>query len=493
VVARSTNVPDGERVVELGDIPLLPGATISGVVRDAQGIAFEGARVNVWLSRGENSWNTAGAFAQSQADGSFAIEGVPTGWLRVGAGAPDSRASAPFELTVHAGEVRAGILLELPVYEDPFAISGVVYDLDGAALPEAPIQWEARHKLSSSAGSTRCGKDGRFRAQGTEGSVFRVSASHPRGEAGAVSRQDIPAGTHGIELRLVPQVTIPLRVRRPDGAFVEKFAYRVSVHLEHYVQGGQIVESSPESPGQAQLVVPADPFVVEVIAPGFATEKTPKLAPESLSASIDVVLRPLPALRGRVVRGEDPVAGARVRAHAALGRGAAAKFDAFDLAVRICAPCTEVATEADGSFVLPVGSEGSWHARVASDGDPSVISDAVLVVSGRGTAEILVDLGPRGSIEGRVRDANGKALARRTVAASCGDGSPVQAVTDADGAYRIAPLAPGGWQVRVLSPDRPGSSTSSFTEGPDDAPPMAWNCRVANGSVTTHDLVVAGP
>lgn len=493
VIWRYERVVEGQLVVELGDLVLHAGVRIAGFVRDAEGSAVDDARIHLTISSGEQRWDNTGVYARSKPDGSFALEGVPTGWLRMTARAADSRVSAPFELTVQAGDVREGIVLEMPMYEDPFAISGTVIGVDGAAVPEAPVRWSSVTGGATNTSIARAAQDGRFRMQGSEGSVFRVTASHPRDEARAVSRVDIAAGTHDIELRLTPLVTIPLRVRTPDGAFVPSFTYSIRIHAGSMVQGGTQLSSKPEDSSGTVIPVPADPFVVEVVADGFTTESSEKLSPDLLPPSIDVVLRPLPTLRGRVVRGDAPVAGARVRAHRAFARGASGKADVFDLAVHECEPCTEVETDSNGSFVLRVGAEGRWHARVASSNDPTVISHAVEVVSGHGAAEIVVDLAPRGAIAGRVRDTKGAPLARRTVAASCGDGSPVKAVTDADGAYRLAPLAPGSWQVRVLDPARAGANTMSFTSGPDDATPIAWDCRVVEGTVTRHDLVVAGP
>jgi len=493
-ITRWTNVPEGQHVVELGDLALLPGATIAGFVRDVAGLAVEGARVQVNVTAKNEVWTPHGESAKSDATGAFRLEHTPAGRVSLVASSTDSRDSERFEATLYAGEVREGIELLMPLYEDASAVSGTVLDIDGTPLPRAPLQWSAKTgSRGSSSGSGQAGEDGRFRFTAPAGAMFRVTASHPQGQARAVSRVDIPAGTHGIELRLTPQVTIPLRVRRPDGAFIAQFSYKIDVRLDTFVQGGMTVESSPASPGEAPIAVPAGPFVIEVSAAGFATERTSELDPETLPPSVDVVLRPLPVLRGRVVHGAAPVAGAHVRAHRELRRNESMTKDVFDLSVALCEPCTEVTTGADGSFALAVSGEGRWQVRAAADGDPSAISHAVEVASGIAPAEIHVDLGPRGAIAGRALDANGAPLTRRTIGASCGDGSPVTTVTGADGTYRIEPLAPGGWQVRELDPQRARMHQSSSTEGDDDAPPIAWDCRVTDGAVTTHDVVVTGP
>lgn len=398
-----------------------------------------------------------------------------------------------FEATLQPDEIRTGIELLLPAYEDPLAISGTVYDVDGAPLASAPLAFSAKRGNSSSAGSHSAGKDGRFRIPVRERSTVRVTASHPNGTARAASRRDIAPGTHGLELRLAPQVTIPLRVRAPGGAFVPRFSFRVDVRLESFTQGSPSTDSPAGTPGEAQIVAPSDPFVVHVRAEGFAAASTDSFDPDALPLAIEVELAPLPALRGRVVRGSAPGAGARVRAHAALARGESRSADVFDLAVALCEqPCTEVTTAADGSFVLTVENEGWWHVRVAADGHPTTRSGAVEVATARTTALILVDLEPRSAIDGRVRDASGAALARHTIVASCGDGTPVTTLSADDGTYRFAPLAPGGWQVRVLDPERPERFHSSSSEGPDDAPPIAWDCRVSDATVTRHDVVASG-
>lgn len=493
-ITRWTNVPEGQRVVELGDLALLPGATIAGFVRDVAGLAIAGARVQVNVLEGDNGWKSHGESTQSDSSGAFRLDHAPARRISLAATSPDDRASERFEATLQPGELRENVELLMPLYEDARAISGTVYDVDGAPLANAPLQWSAKlGERGSSSGSRQAGKDGRFRLSAPEGAIYRVTASHPDGTARQASRRDLVGGTHGIELRLTPALELPLRVRATGGAPVARFTYQVDVHLGSHTQGGMKIESPAETPGEARIVAPSDPFVVRVQAEGFASAETEPFDPETLPIAIEVELVPLPELRGRVVANGQPVSGARVRAFAGLARNQSRTADVFDLAVAPCEACTDATTGADGSFVVNVERAGWWCVRVAADGHPATRSDVVEVATGRTTVPLLVDVGPRGAIAGHVRDAQGAPLARQTVGASCGDGTPVTAVSGADGAYRIEPLAPGSWQVRVLDPDRATRLQSSSTESDEDAKPIAWDCRVSDGTATKHDLVVSKP
>jgi hypothetical protein len=237
--------------------------------------------------------------------------------------------------------------------------------------------------------------------------------------------------------------------------------------------------------------VPTVPFTVEVRAPGYVSAELGPVDPAALPDVLDAVLTALPALRGIVVRGDAPVAGATVRAQAAVARDVAVFRKGFDLPAQPCGGCPGTRTDTDGSFTLDTGADGTWYVRVEAGDERSGLVGPIELAQGRAPAEIRIDLAPRGAIEGRVRSPNGAGLANRKVRASCGDGDPLTTTTAADGAYRFDRLAPGDWQVHLADPAREENGALETHFARQDAPRIAWDCRVDAGAATHFDILVA--
>ncbi len=490
-VQRHELLPEGQQVLDLGQLTLLPGATISGIVRDAEQQAIVGARVSPTVPTGTRGWGGNGAMYRTTAGGAFLIDDAATGPVRVSAWSEDSRTSDTVELSLQPGEVRSGIELVMPVYEDPSAISGIVFDVDGTTLSRATIAWSI---TSGSGGSTFTDENGRFRLQGSGGSRFNLTVSHPLESARPALLEEVLPGTHDLVVRLTEHVRIPLYVRGKDGKRIADFTQRVDVTKGQFRQTGRTLEAPPTAQGDWFLQAPVDTFVVAVTAPGFAEQDQGPFDPDELPAAIEFTLEPIPALDGRVIDGGTPVAGARVVALAALERGESRALNEFDLVADPCELCREATTGADGTFRLHVPRAGRWHVRASAAGRPTTLSTPVEIASDRNGTELVVDLTPRGAIEGRARNAQGAALARKRIEASCGNGAIASTRADAEGNYRFDLLAPGGWQVRLVENDdvyRGG--TSSSRSGSEEAPPIAWDCHVENGKTTRFDIGLVDP
>lgn len=478
---------------DLGDLVLLSSATLAGVVREVSGRPVADATVVVSELYGPRAWRNTGSWARTDESGAFRIEDAPTGALRLHASATDSRASEGYEVTTEPREKRDGIVLLLPEYESAGSVTGIVLGLEGKPVARAPIRWAGRiDGANKSMGSTQARDDGRFRLSGGGSTTLDISASHPDGRARGARLAGVPVGTHGIEMRLTPTLPIPLRVLAEDGTPVRRYSYALLVDVGMHTQRGNLVRADATAPGGVTLDAPVDPFRVEVMEFGYETHTTGVLSPDALPPELEIVLRALPTLRGRVVRDGVPVAGATVSTRAVPRRGRSHTADVFDLVVAPCTPCMQMVTGDDGRFVLSVDAAGSWRVLVSAPREPTTLSPPREVHYGGTPVELVIDLAPRGSIEGRVLDARGVAVDGRVVTASCGDGETVEATSDAEGRYRLEPLAPGGWQVRALDPRRPTQFQRGSRESDGDAPPIAWDCRVSDGSVTRHDVTVPG-
>src|SRR5688500_7998412 len=69
----------------------------------------------------------------------------------------------------------------------------------------------------------------------------------------------------------------------------------------------------------------------------------------------------------------------------------------------------------------------------------------------------------RGSIEGRVRDASGTAIAGSRVDAESATGFRASVAGDDDGRYRFQSLPPGVYTLRASSPGRSASTAQDVT------------------------------
>ncbi|MBL8860681.1 MAG: carboxypeptidase regulatory-like domain-containing protein [Planctomycetes bacterium] len=491
-----TEIPEGPPQVQAEDLVLERATTLRGVVLDTAGAPAAGARVQARAERGAGHWLGVGTAVTSGADGGFAIDDAPSGRLQLAARSQDEVHGDPLELQLEPGEVRAGLVLVVPVRDDASAVSGVVLDLDGKPLAGAVLHMTSSTPRGGGASTSgrRSDEHGRFRFVGTRDSRFEIAAAHPHGETSPALARDVPAGTHGLELRLVPLVTSELLVVGSLGAPIERFAFRL--HVER--NGVRRVESSSklaERPaGRAAFALPAEPFTIAVDAPGFASREVGPFDPGQRLTPYQVALDPVPALVGRVVRGTEPVPGALVRAQRALEPGQSIEIGGFDARAAPCDRCPVTKSDQDGRFALDVPSAGAWLLRAESQGAVSALAGPAPVVSGARAAEVVIDLAPAGSLEGFARSSAGRPLPHRRVGASNGDADVRLATTDERGAYRFEGLAAGPWQVRLVASDfspRPGQRETQRRG--EDAPPIAWDCQVAAGRTTRHDLVEEAP
>lgn len=496
-IARSVDVPDGVARLELADFVLETGALLQGFVRDCDGVPVADAEVTA------TNVSDAGALVaarsatpasrtRSSAGGAFTLADAPSGRVELSARLDDGRRTLePTKIQIAAGETRDGIELVLPLYADPTAILGVVLDVDGTPLAGAGVSTMHRAANGNRGGGTGRPTDerGRFRIQGRPGWVFAITASHPRGTAVSARVADVEVGRHDVVLRLTEPRKVPLRVRGAGGDPVPRFAYRVRVNNEFAstVESGEALAT--HTGGEIAVAVPSSTFVVELVAPGYASAEAGPFDPDALPASLEATLQPLPSLRGRVVRHGEPVADVVVRAHAALEPDRAVTRNGFALVVQPDREIPGTRTDADGSFVLDVGAVGDWWLVT----DPVATFSGPFSVGTHGsTSDIVIDLGPRGGIQGTVRSSTGRPLSGRRVQASSGDGAWVDSLTDSLGRYRFEPtLAPGPWQVRIHEAGT--APTDVHYVRTSDVPPIVWDCRVVDGATARCDVVVPEP
>ena len=166
---------------------------------------------------------------------------------------------------------------------------------------------------------------------------------------------------------------------------------------------------------------------------------------------------------------KDHLPHAKVSAHVALGPRERAHIDDFDMRVNLCVfahfldldsraeACLhgrDAETDEEGRFQLDMARSGSWHLRVQSEANPTVLSEPIRIAPGVTTPEVLIDLSARGSIEGRLRHENGEPSPGTVVSASCGDGLVLTATVNPRGVYRFETLSPEAYAMLSLVSSR---------------------------------------
>ena len=130
-----------------------------------------------------------------------------------------------------------------------------------------------------------------------------------------------------------------------------------------------------------------------------------------------------------------------------------------------------------GTFVL-----------LASHDDHATLEYPTLQLDhGRGRADLALELGPGGAIEGHVRTAGGHPVAGAIVGISRGDGRGRTQRVGADGLFRFEHLTPGPWRVMEREEEVVPNSTTS-TDSVLPPPPIQWDCEVRAGRTTVFDL-----
>jgi len=472
------------RDVNLGDLVLEPGASISGVVVDSRGLPLPGVAVSVGRVGMTPLWRhgpfNRRATTLSGPDGSFVLAGVPPGWWRVCGAREDSLYSRTEPVGVLAGEALEGVRLILEDIGPQHFIDGIALDAGGAPLPLATIQHSYEVNGHGFSGGLQTDAEGRFRTR----ACCSVAHDFSLSENGAtVSAASVPPGTHDLVLQLPRGVPVSILVRdAQDGEPIAGAG--VSFWVKNGDRGSGIpVREAADDQGRLQTLAPASPFSITVRASGYQRASgIGPFSPGALPPVVDVALERAPALRGRVLSDGVPVPGAIVTLSRDVGMMSTSGF-----LVRFLPERTRTETDGSGRFEIAPGEQVS---RVvvraeAPDHAPAEAGPFSTDELGR-IPEIVLELSAGGGIEGSVRVAEGRLPAGIVVAASRGDGRLVAARTDEEGRYRLDHLLPGPWQVELREEDFNPVGGMAF--GADDDARIPSNCVVLEGRMTRLDL-----
>jgi protocatechuate 3,4-dioxygenase beta subunit len=428
---------------------------LEGTVRDAAGKPIEKALVMAWPVSGDRFERTA--TTRTDASGRFALTLPRRGdyYVRVETAglAPHtidrlSLPAAPLTVTLRKGAV----------------LEGVVRDARGRPVAGARVEARTGGRLGAmlaepEAGRVRVTTDagGAFKLEGLAVAACTVTASAP-GLGGA--RRSATPGTK-LELYLTPGASVRGTVRGPD----RRPLAGASVLVEPAMFGGSGATTSVErtdNAGRFEAFGLAPPGAWHVIA--FHTDFAPTVMPVTLQANaearLDLALGPAARARGRLVDADQrPLRG------------------------------TLVLQELDGEVVRPslgelLRAESDEQGRFTIERLPR--APLALGVTARSYAPRRLEAAPAAAeldlgdvvmerglvIRGRVRDADGRAIADAKVQALMQQmplrRTTADGFTEVDGTFLLAGLEPGLYSVRAEASGY-GMGTARTTAGGEPA------------------------
>ncbi len=352
------------------EIELDPGLTLSGTVTGDRGEPL--ADVAVKIKKPHARRDVTGA------SGEYLLHGLPPGTVEVAFVSEDFLArSEAVELAAPGGRLDVEL-------ERGQILPGVVRDLEGAAVEHARIRgW--RRGLGSK--WSQSDDQGSFELRGLAPGEWQLRVS----KNGFVEQQLtrlVPSRSAALEVILQPAATgtVTGTVRGADRTELATLTVQVrsrsqSARAEVEEDGSYRVEEAPAGDVTVRLSVAA------AESERSLTRRT--VVPDGGRARVDFDLEDAPRIRGRVVRGEDPVLAARVQFERIGGDDRAT-----------------TRTGAGGWFEVEIEA-GSYQVSVSTS-DDSRHHERMEIT---GTSILEIDVSPAG-LEGRVVDAmTGEGLA----------------------------------------------------------------------------------
>jgi RNA polymerase sigma factor (sigma-70 family) len=477
----------------LGDVVLLPGGIVRGHVQSSSGGPVAGATLTITGTQLGDDHESARRHgppedprhltATSALDGSFRIEGVAAGMVRVWASAPGMlhALSGAVEVPVHADSEEVELVLE-PLAR-PDRIAGILLDPEGAPVPGASAGFMRHTGLGTSQGEFRIDAEGRFEFSAASGSTYDLLVADREERWLQIEVPGVKPGTMGLVLAFAESSWIDVSVRSRGNPVQEFALFTLETDGGGYASG----HMSPESVagGHERLRAATRPFAVHVDAPGFALAVQGPIEPDAVPATLTFELEPEPGVRGRVLSYGEPVRGARVSLHAWCTReriehgGYPALQAPYDEALST--------SDAEGRFVLSPRRGGTFVVRAeAPELAPGELGPLELDPR-TGTANLELVLTSGGAVEGRVRMPLGRSPAGVIVALNRGDAHPRTQRSDEQGRFRFEGLMPGAWRLArgTLEFVEGRGSTSHSARPPAE---IEFNCQVVDGETTLQDL-----
>jgi hypothetical protein len=500
------------RTVYLGDVALAPGGSVAGIVLTPTGAPAPAAKVSVVspeMQRGLEEARVIGPWSAGEvphavtlADGTFRVDGVRAGAVRVWAAADDTRWTFTEPVEVPENSVRSGIELRLEALQPQDEIAGIVLSPEGEPVPEAEVRYTGRSSGSSWSGSFAAGKDGRFRHRVQVQGLHDFQAKDREARWPDASALSVEPGTHDLALQFPPPRWLELSVHERAGEPLLEFAANIlSADKKRTLRPGKL---EVHERGRVSVLLPSEPFVIDVRARGHGNAVLGPWVPAEAPATAECALDSLPGIRGRVFAEGVPVSAAKLSLYELAGDRAKIEINGFLTRLH---PTPEDTTTSDdeGWFQLdptrPGGADGqrffqrdakearSFAILCSADGwalaevspldvDPAIGADGIQIALVKG-----------GAIEGRVLTAPGKEPAGVVVGVDRYDGKPRTQRVGPDGRFHFDRLAPGAYRVARADAEWNGNNVStSWSSGDGVHAEYPTNASVADERTTRFDL-----
>ncbi|MBI5364194.1 MAG: sigma-70 family RNA polymerase sigma factor [Planctomycetes bacterium] len=474
---------------DLGEVVIAPAGDVRGRVVDRFGAPIASRIVELTLPHltfeeqaawpelvngGRYTWQSA----VTDAHGEFAIVGVETGVYRAWSGGNgwSTRASAAFRVSV--GETTQ--LADLVLVEAQRVLRGVVVDEHGAPALDVRVDRRGDGDVDGDWDfGCGTGADGLFAFEAGRAGNDDLHFFDRSGELGGLLVESVEPSSTVRRYVLPAARRTRFTVRDEDGAPVTHFEYCLILGRQMHIAAGAVQDES----GSVEVVLPAAPFELRVVAEGRARGAWPDLDPARLGAGTVFTLALAPVVQGRLLdEHEAPAAGLSVRLEPP------ANPDELRRATRFPArfgylDCAEGSrTDADGRFQFTARCDGSWSLVVTARDRPRAEFGPFESDAFRAGTPLELRLPAPGAIEGRLLTPPGVEAEGCWVGACFGNFGVIPVRLGRDGTFRFRELAPGRWWIHRLVDAHVGRPTRA----PVAPAPLAVD--VVAGNTTRVDL-----
>ena len=489
-----TTLTDGATTT-LGDVALGPGGSVHGRVVVPDGLRIGEGSVNLippdlsleMQQRGgyEGFDKPSIARARLESDGSYALQGVPTGSFRVATSCYGARVlqscSDPFEVEPGGSVHVPDIVLE----RNPNVIEGYVVAPDGSRFKSCPS-----YRVLNAASS---GSDPWIKAHGEPDGTFSIEFPSPAvcdvyvqstvGPFGEVLVRNVSTGTHDLRLQVPEPEWIDLIV--VDERDQPLPSYSVGLAFV----GGEDFETvgRPRPEGRARVLVKALPFLVHLSADGRIRRELGPFDPSHHPRDLKVTLPPLALVRGRVTSAGQPVAGAEVLVERPVKAGTLHACNGFPCRFDHDFGLPSARTDSDGGFAITLREAGTYSllVRTADLAEAETSPTELSPETQHPPFEIALASG--GRLEGRVIPASGASAEGVLVGISRSDAICRVKRVGADGRYTFDHLAAGAWSIRRCEEDYSATGGTAYRDVFGFDPSLA-EFEIEDGRTTSFDL-----
>lgn len=428
---------------------------LSGVVVNEAGVPLAGAEV---VAGQKYSLRRSTVSARTDASGRFRIQMEDCGLVVLRASRRDF---APSSMDVDACQTSTDYRI---VLRRGATASGRITGADGRPVAGAGVELVRSSAPREPGPRATTGPDGRFIVSGISPGVYVLRTAHPKHPRLEQKGVEIPEGNPKVDLGGFA-LSKPQKV---EGQVVDQEGRPLAgVRILQDRSGPLEISAAPVTGPDGRFVLPEVVFGrLTLCKEGYDSAWGPMISPSRTSQLSRIVLRPAPQpfrVSGRIVDGEGrPVDGARVRS---------GPHESGCVVITRTDPCTGeripddvMVSDMEGRFSVELRERMDFDFRAEAPGYLPTVRSRVPAVPGQ-SAEIEMVLRRSLAVTGRVLAKGGSPAAGVKVALFMNPSGP-QAVTDAQGRFRLEGIAPGRQDFQAEHP-KLGRAVRRLEVGPD--------------------------